>query len=249
MIPFICPEIDINAYKYRMEMHAHTWPASSCSEKFPAEVVKIYSDIGYDAVVLTNHIRPKHDADVCRRHVEDYEAAVEAAKGTGLKILFGVELTFPDIQGDYLIYGVEPADMPAIFESLKQGYRCLAASPERAKSIVFSAHPYRNDRIGAELYIPELSDGVESFNMHPCVNSENGFMTRTAYNENLLTICGSDYHHENHEGMSALLVKKIPDTVTELRDLLRSGDYLFEINGNVIIPSHRMIRKTDRKSV
>ena len=42
--------------------------------------------------------------------------------------------------------------------------------------------------------------------------------------------------------MSALLVKKVPDTVEELRDLLGSGDYLFEVNGNIIIPSHKMIR-------
>ena len=93
-----------------------------------------------------------------------------------------------------------------------------------------------------DFHLEDMTDGVEAFNMHAEVNSDNGYMTRIAYRDNLLTICGSDYHHEGHEAMSALLVKKIPDTTQELKELLKSGDYLFEINGNVIIPSHRMIR-------
>lgn len=102
-------------------------------------------------------------------------------------------------------------------------------------------HPYRNDRVNSDIYVPWLSDSVESFNMHPRINSENGYMTRTAQQERLLTICGTDYHHETHEGMSAILTRVLLQTITELRDLLRSGEYLFEINGNVIIPSHRML--------
>ena len=111
------------------------------------------------------------------------------------------------------------------------------------KSIVFTADPYRDDRIGVPIRVPELSDGVESINMHPRVNSDNGFVTRTAWRDKLLTICGTDCHNAGHEGMAALLVKRLPDTIQCLRKLLASGDFLFEINGNVVLPSHLMTRK------
>jgi len=84
---------------------------------------------------------------------------------------------------------------------------------------------------------------VESINLHPRVNSDNGYMTRTAWNQHLLTICGTDYHHEGHEGMTALLTKENPRNEMHLRDVLRSGDYLMEVNGNIILPSHRMQKK------
>ncbi|MBQ7920978.1 MAG: PHP domain-containing protein [Clostridia bacterium] len=243
MRPFTCPDIAVNEYKYRMEMHAHTRPASPCGDKTPAEVVEVYSRCGYDAVVITNHFKANYEKESGELIARDYEAAVKAGEEKGIKVLFGVELTFYDTYGDYLVYGVEPSDMNEMYDLLQRGHKSFAASPLRKKSMVFFAHPYRGkEKSGIDFHLEDMTDGVESFNMHAEVNSDNGYMTRQAYKENMLTICGTDYHHEGHEAMSALLVKKVPDTVAELRDLLRSGDYLFEINGNVIIPSHRMIR-------
>lgn len=242
MRPYTCPEIAINEYKYRMEMHAHCRPSSPCGDKTPTEVVEIYKQCNYDAVVLTNHFKANYTEDSIAMLQNDYREAVEAGEKMGLKVLFGVELTFYNTYGDYLVYGVHPEDMAELFDLLPRGFEHFAESDLRKKSIVFFAHPYRGRKENIDLHIPYMVDGVESFNMHAEVNSDNGYMTRRAYAENLLTICGSDYHHEGHHAMSALLVKKVPDTVEELRDLLRSGDYLFEVNGNIIIPSHRMIR-------
>lgn len=243
MRPYTCPDIPINEYKYRMEMHAHTKPASPCSDKPPAEVVKVYKQNEYDAVVISNHFKANYTEESVELLQKDFKEAQIAAEKAGIKVLFAVELTFYDTYGDYLVYGVQPEDMAELFDILPRGYECFAESELRKKSIVFFAHPYRfKAKENIDLHIPYMVDGVESINMHPEVNSENGFATRRAYTENLLTICGSDYHHERHHAMSALLVKKVPDTEEELRDLLRSGDYLFEVNGNVIIPSHRMIR-------
>ena len=42
-------------YKYRIELHAHTTPASVCSEIPPKQMVETYKDLGYDAITLTNH--------------------------------------------------------------------------------------------------------------------------------------------------------------------------------------------------
>ncbi|MBE6542258.1 MAG: hypothetical protein E7672_07415 [Ruminococcaceae bacterium] len=240
MRSYISQNIQIEQYVYRTELHAHTKPASHCSDIVPERLVEAYAALEYDTVVLTNHIRPNYTLDDCLQHIQDYRKAVTAAQDYGMTILFGVELTFSDLWGDYLVYGVEPSDMTALHRYCQEGYKSFAESPERKKSIVFTAHPYRNDRIGEELHIPYLSDGVESINLHPRVNSDNGYMTRTAWNQNLLTICGTDYHHEGHEGMTAILTTENPKNEIHLRDILRSGDYLMEMNGNIILPSHRM---------
>ena len=55
-------------YKYRIELHAHTTPASACSEITPHELVEIYKSIGYSAVVVTNHFMYQHNG----REKEEY---------------------------------------------------------------------------------------------------------------------------------------------------------------------------------
>lgn len=243
MRSFRIPEIDINQYIYRMEMHTHTKFASKCGDILPEDVVEIYHARGYDAFVLTNHIRVDYTSEHLKAHADAYFRAKEAADTVGMRIFFGVELNFKDVYNDFLVYGVVPADLPALHDFVLEGYQSFLHSPIRKRCIVFTAHPYRNDRVGAECYVPEISDGVETFNLHPSVNSDNGFMSRYASEKQYLTICGSDYHHNGHEAMAGLLVRQLPEDEAGLAALLRSGDYLFEFNENVVIPSHRMIHK------
>ena len=42
-------------YKYRIELHAHTSPASGCSQVTPKDMAYTYKSLGYDAVTVTNH--------------------------------------------------------------------------------------------------------------------------------------------------------------------------------------------------
>ena len=43
-------------YKYRIELHAHSKPVSPCSEIPPEQLIKVYKDLGFDAIALTNHL-------------------------------------------------------------------------------------------------------------------------------------------------------------------------------------------------
>ena len=45
-------------YPYRIELRAHTTPASSCSNLKPEELVQLYHEKGYDGLVITNHFDP-----------------------------------------------------------------------------------------------------------------------------------------------------------------------------------------------
>ena len=47
--------MNLKKYKYKTEMHAHSMPASACGDIPPEEVVRIYSELGYHSIVLSNH--------------------------------------------------------------------------------------------------------------------------------------------------------------------------------------------------
>lgn len=75
-------------YPYRIELHAHTNPVSGCSEISPEELVRVYGQMGFHGVVLTNHMTPGQrsmDMDTAvGRHLQDYNQAKTAGKNTVL---------------------------------------------------------------------------------------------------------------------------------------------------------------------
>ena len=38
----------LSEYRFKTELHCHSFPASGCGDFSPEETVKIYSDLGYD---------------------------------------------------------------------------------------------------------------------------------------------------------------------------------------------------------
>ena len=83
-----------------------------------------------------------------------------------------------------------------------------------------------------------LLDGAETFNMHPGHNAAIGLSVKYAKENGLtITTAGSDFHHLNvkHEGVSALRTRTLPKDSFELAELLKQGDYLFEIGGEAIV--------------
>ena len=56
-------------YKYRTELHAHTFPVSGCSQVSPERMADIYAKRGYDGLALTNHFLWGKDKNV-REYVD-----------------------------------------------------------------------------------------------------------------------------------------------------------------------------------
>ena len=129
-----------------------TKPASKCSDIIPERLVEAYETLGYDGVVITNHVRPGYSLDECLQHKTDYLKAKNAAKN--MKVYYGVEMTFNDLYDDFLIYGVDPDEMDIMYSFCNKGYKSFVNSSIRKKCAVFTAHPYRNDRINSDVHIP-----------------------------------------------------------------------------------------------
>ncbi len=231
----------LKEYCYRTELHAHTSPASSCSEIPPEDVVTIYKDLGYSAVTIANHFTFNYQRSdkqtVLDRFFSDFERAKKKGDEIGIKVILAAEIRFEENDNDYLIYGVTRKMMEEIYDLLPFGVENFRKVYTMPDSVFLQAHPFRE---GMERVNPEILDGIEVFNLHPNHNSKIGLAAVYAKENNYhIVTAGSDFHHRNrkHEGVSAILTKTLPEGSFDIADILKSGDYLLEAGRNhVIIP-------------
>ncbi len=231
----------LNEYKYRTELHAHTSPASSCSQIPPEELAEIYKNLGYDAVTVANHFsfnyQDSNKQQVIDRFFGDFEKAQQKGKEIGINVILAAEIRFEENENDYLIYGVTRKMMEEIYDLLPYGVENFRKVYSMPDSVFLQAHPFRE---GMEKVDPALLDGIEVFNLHPNHNSKVGIAAVYAKEQNFsIVTAGSDFHHPNrkHEGVSAILTKTLPEDSFDIPDILKSGDYLLEAGrNNIIIP-------------
>ena len=225
-------------YKYKTEMHAHSWPCSGCSEIPPENVVKAYAEAGYTTVVLSNHFsmymreygnKPK----ALKTYLRDYNTAVEYGKKYGVNTVLGCEIRFTENDNDYLLFGIDEETLTEAYDYIPRTVEEFSKWFRNDTRLFIQAHPFRD---GITQIDPELIDGIEVFNMHPGHNSRVAFAAKYAQRNDFIITCGTDYHHHHHEGMVALLTKKPIANSFELASALKSRDYLFEMGGSIIIP-------------
>lgn len=231
----------LKQYKYRIELHAHTSPASGCSEITPKEMVDTYKSLGYDAVTITNHFIHQYHGPEKAENVDiiirDYEETKKYGDEVGLKVYLGAEVRFTESCNDYLLFGVNKEMLLEIYDLLPFGLENFRKNYSMPDSVFLQAHPMRD---GMQRVDPALLDGIEVFNLHPHHNSKVGMAAVYAKENNLeIMVAGSDFHHPNlgHEGVAALRADSLPEDSFQLAALLKKGDYLLEAGrNNIIIP-------------
>ena len=230
--------MNLQEFQYKTELHLHTSPASGCSEIPPEMAVKTYADLGYHSIVICNHfwkgMRFADDKKMCLdAYLADYDEAVEAGKKYGVHVIFGCEIRFPENANDYLLFGIDRDFADYAYECLDMDIVEFSKRFRNDKRLLIQAHPFRN---GMTEVAPEYLDGIETFNVHPNHNSRVAVAAKYAKKHHLIPTLGTDYHHPGHEGMAALLTKTEMTTSYDIVEVLRSGDYLFEIGGSIVLP-------------
>lgn len=223
--------MDIKDYKYRIELHAHTKPVSGCSSVSPERMAQVHKEMGYDAVVITNHC----DADSAQyvdAYLDAFHRTYEEGKKLGVTVILGIEYN-ADCQ-DYLVYGIDEEFVKKAMSRKTTSYADFYKEMKDDKNVFLCAHPFREPwRDLGDEYL----DGIEIFNMHPGHNSRVGLAARYAKLHNMpIVTCGSDFHDEPNSGMVCVRSKVLPKDSFELAELLKSRDYLFEMSGNIIVP-------------
>ena len=230
----------LEQYKFRIELHAHTSPASGCSQISPEMMAKTYKKLGYDAVTVTNHFiyQPNSSKEeYIKAYIRDFEETKEYGDELGIKVYLGAEIRFTENNNDYLIFGVDEEMLFEIYDLLPLGIENFRKNFSMPNSVFIQAHPMRD---GIQTVDSNLIDGIEVFNMHPSHNSRVGLASVYAAENNVsVIIAGSDFHHpnRNHEGVASMRSVYLPKDSFELAKLIKGGDYLLEIGrNNLIIP-------------
>lgn len=234
---------EIDEYKYKTELHAHSSEVSWCGRVCAAELVRLYAARGADAVVLTNHFfydmfKDEGREAFCERYVAEYEKAAELGKSYGINVLFGMEIRFTENINDYLIYGMDTSEVKKAGELVKKGIDVFYREFKTERNVILQAHPFRDNM---QPIRPQSVDGIEVFNMHPDQNSRVGLAARYASENNMLISGGTDFHIAGHEGCCMIRTKFKPKTSFDIAEVLKNGDFLFDIGGNIVVPYNFMV--------
>ncbi len=230
-------------YKYRTELHAHTSPVSSCADFSPEDVVKRYAELGYSSVAITNHytydyrfIRFENEPGAekfVKWFMKDFNQAKKAGKKYGINVILGAELRFMENHNDYLVYGIDEDMLKKFYDVLESGIAEFKKNEAFKDLLIIQAHPKRNSITEID---PSYVDGMETFNLHFNHNGKIAKAVKDAKEKGIkLTTIGSDYHHEGGEGLGAIRTREVIKDTYELAEVLRSGDYIFDISEDILV--------------
>ena len=231
------------AYPYKTELHAHTKPASTCSDVPAEDAVKLYKNLGYDSLTIANHFTYEYFYKRINTHdvklsvdfyLRDYYRACEAGAKEGLNIILAAELRFNNQNGnDYLLFGIEPENLHDIFPMLQGTEEEFYKNYCDESKLLVQAHPFRNGQI---IMKPETVDAYESFNLHPNHNSRPALATRYAKSAGKIYLAGTDFHEYGHEGLSGIRTKTPLLSSHDVVKAVRENDFIMESDGLLIIP-------------
>lgn len=225
-------------YPCRLELHAHSSPASGCSEVPADELVRVFHEAGYDGIAVTNHLIAEVDRfgdkeTAIERLKKDLYLAHETGEKLGIKVYTGAELRFHNhSDNDYLFYGFDFDELPDIYDYLNTSLEKFVAEYKKESSLLIQAHPFRNGMIRMD---SALLDAIEAFNVHQNHNSRVAVAAKYAAAEGKIMTVGSDYHHPGFDGISATRTKTLPKDEAELISVIKSDDFLIEIGGRILL--------------
>ena len=222
------------AFPYRLELHAHTSPASRCSQVSPEDVITIFHNAGYNGIAITNHFYEKpYKDEFLKIYRDDFLKAYETGKKLGMKVYLGAELRFVnENDNDYLLYGFELDELEEMYSHISGTLEDFVRDFKTDSMFLLQAHPFRNDM---ERGFEQFLDGVEAFNMHPNHNSRVALAMKYADEHGKIATAGTDYHHIGHDNLCATRSSVLPENEAELVSLLRSGNFIYEISGKVVV--------------
>ncbi len=200
-----------------IDLHTHSFPASSCSSASVDELIEEAKRIGLNGICLTDH-----------NHVWSCEQVEDLRQKHDFTILRGNEITTN--QGDMLVFGLDK-DIRGIItiEELRE-------EVARAGGFMIAAHPFRGFltfstvqlgltvETAAQRPLFQQVNAVEALN-GKVTEKENGFASSVARALGLPATGGSDAHLAAEVGAYATRFSVEIRTEAELIEALKSGEY------------------------
>ena len=220
---------------YLLELHCHSAPVSRCGKISAEELAAYYAEMGYQGMVLTNHINLATFTDREDLSWEEkvgyflsgYTDLQKAASGYDLDVLLGCEinLSIPGqdyLANDYLVYGVTKEKLMELGDPRPMKLGELSGKIHELGMMMVQAHPFRYNTL---IMNEELLDGVEVYNGAVGHDSHNYLTNLWADRKNLIRTSGSDFHYVGCSHMSGILTGERVRNNEQLLRILKSGAY------------------------
>lgn len=213
---------------YRYELHCHTSDGSKCSDISIKEMFKLYQEIGYTGVCITDHftnpMNPLPDDSPWSERVnlsfDIYQKALEEGKKYGMSVFFGIEYSIaPDIDhpsqatcNDFIFLNLEKEWLMEHKDAFREKTEGLFHKVHDAGGFIIHAHPM----FGGELRLfPYCVDAVEIINGGAnSICNENAKTYANMYG--LTGTGGTDLHRYDQKLMSGVETEKRCSTIEEL---------------------------------
>ena len=213
---------------FKIDPHIHTAEVSQCGYLSAADVVGRYHALGYDGIVITDHLHDgyissldcKDDWNACVKHfLQGYEKAKAVGEQLGLQVMLGAEIRFLINDSDYLLYGIDEDFLyrtPYLYRlDPKEFFTRFGGD-----ILIIQAHPFRN---GNEILV-DCIHGVEVFNGNPRHDNRNEKALELCENHiNMYPFYGSDTHRNGDEGRAQMLFHDAVTNSRELRNAVLRG--------------------------
>jgi len=164
----------------KIDMHVHTMEGSPDAKVPARELVRLYKEAGFGAIVVTEHVWEHYPELPMEERIEKWTSGYREAKDEGekigLKVFLGAETRLRRHGGeDFLVYGLEMENVEWLLRTLDSAQTLAELSQAvRVNGFFFAqAHPFRGECRAAE---PELLDGVEAYNGKPRGSANNNHL-------------------------------------------------------------------------
>jgi len=215
---------------FKIDPHIHTAEVSLCGHLSAADVVGRYHALGYDGIVITDHLHEeyissldcKDDWSACVKHfLHGYEKAKIVSEQFDLQVMLGAEIRFLINDSDYLLYGIDEDFLyrsPYLYRlDPKEFYTRFGED-----ILIIQAHPFRN---GNEIFT-EYIHGVEVFNGNPRHDNRNETALELCKKHvNMYPFYGSDTHQNGDEGRAHMLFYEETANSHEFRNAVLKRNY------------------------
>ncbi|MGI6153496.1 MAG: PHP domain-containing protein [Christensenellaceae bacterium] len=220
---------------YQAELHCHTSEVSRCSRIPAKHLVEGYLAAGYKYMFVTDHYHPNVLESFTMRSkpweqridhfLEGYYRALSYARGTGLKVLLGMEVSLhiderSGIGNDFLVFGFDEEFLRQYPYLYNMDYDAFYEFLHKNGLLVFQAHPYR---YGMHPVEPICYDGIEVINTNSHHLSHNAMAVRFALKNNIYLIGGSDTHSEEDIGRGGVLLPGGIETPADFVQYIREN--------------------------
>lgn len=226
----------------KLDTHVHTSPVSLCGRLSPEEMISMYSKQRIEAVMLTNHLYPRHFEPLgntvkerCEVYTDSFYRAYDAGRACGITVLFGIEvrLVHAEHQPEFVLYGVEPEKMMSYVRLPLMSQKDLFDWCNTEDILMYQAHPFRAEHhhVPAD---PKWMHGVEVYNPHmfdPRLAESLAF----AREYGLRMTAGSDFHEPEYFCKAGIVTDDGITDSLELRDWMKENPQpqIFGENGMI----------------